>query len=136
MKVDDSFRRRPRIEMIALIDIVFLVLVVFIYAMFSMAVHRGLPVNLPASTAAQIEKEKVLAITMRADGSVFVDQDRVSLDGLTKSLANKPKQEKEKGILLFADKTVSYQVVFQVLDRVRRAGINQVSLQAELDSGP
>ncbi len=136
MKVDNSFRRRPRIEIIALIDIVFLVLVVFIYAMFSMAVHRGLPVNLPASTAAEIEKEKVLAITMRADGSVFVDQDRVSLDGLTKSLANKPKQEKEKGILLFADKTVSYQVVFQVLDRVRRAGINQVSLQAELDSGP
>ena len=135
MKVDISFRRRPRIEMLALIDIVFLVLVVFIYAMFSMAVHRGLPVILPESTAAEIEKEKVLAVTVRADGSVFVDRDQVGLDRLTRSLAEKPPQERENGILLFADETVSYQVLFQILDRVRRAGINQISLQAELKHG-
>ena len=136
MKVDVSFRKRPRIEMLALIDIVFLVLVVFIYAMFSMAVHRGLPVILPESTAAEIEKEKVLAVTVRADGSVFVDQDQVSLDGLSKSLAGKPDKEKAGGILLFADENVSYQVLFQILDRVRRAGIDKISLQAELLNGP
>ena len=90
MKVETSFRRRPRIEMLALIDIVFLVLIVFIYAMYSMAVHRGLPVVLPESTAAEIEREKVLAVTVRANGSVFVDQEQVSLDGLTRSLADKP----------------------------------------------
>ena len=135
MKVDTSFRRRPRIEMLPLIDIVFLVLVVFIYAMFSMAVHRGLPVILPESTAAEIEREKVLAVTVRADGSIFVDQDPVSLDGLTEALAAKPKSERETGILIFADETVRYQLLFQILDRVRRAGIHQISLQAELDDG-
>ena len=60
---------------------------------------------------------------------------QVSLDRLTKSLAEKPQQEKGNGILLFADETVSYQVLFQILDRVRRAGINQISLQAELKHG-
>ncbi len=136
MKVETSFRRRPRIEMLALIDIVFLVLVVFIYAMYSMAIHRGLPVVLPESTAVEIEREKVLAVTVRADGDIFVDQDRVSLDGLTQTLVAKPDDEKERGVLVFADETVSYQMLFQILDRVRRAGIDQVSLQAELDSGP
>ena len=33
--------------MLPLIDMVFLVLVFFIYAMLSMAVHRGMPVLLP-----------------------------------------------------------------------------------------
>ena len=136
MKLDIAFRRRPRIEMLALIDIVFLVLVVFIYAMFSMAVHRGLPVILPDSAAAEIEKEKVLAVTVRADGRVFVDRDPVSLDGLTQALADKPKQERDNGILLFADESVNYRVLFQILDRVRLAGIHQISLQAELDGGP
>ena len=134
MKLEITFRRRPQIEMLALIDIVFLVLVFFIYAMYSMAVHRGLPVILPESTAAEIEREKVLAVTIQADGSIFVDQDPVSLDGLTKSLTEKPTKEKEAGVLIFADETVSYQVLFQILDRVRRAGIYQVSLQAKLDS--
>ncbi len=133
MKLETSCRRRPRIEMLALIDIVFLVLVVFIYAMYSMAIHRGLPVILPESTAAEIERDKVLAVTVRADGRIFVDQDQVSLDVLTKSLVDKPKKEKQTGVLIFADETVSYQVLFRILDRVRRAGINQVSLQAELD---
>ena len=52
MKVALPERRKGRIEMIPLIDIVFLLLVVFIYAMLSMAVHRGLPVVLPSSAAA------------------------------------------------------------------------------------
>ncbi len=133
MKLEICFRRRPRIEMLALIDIVFLVLVFFIYAMYSMAVHRGLPVILPESTAAEIEREKVLAVTIRADGNIFVDQDQVGLDGLTKSLTDKPTKEKEMGVLIFADETVSYQVLYQILDRVRRAGIYQVSLQSKLD---
>lgn len=135
MKVVTSCRRRPRIEVLALIDIVFLVLVVFIYAMYSMAIHRGLPVILPESTAAEIERDKVLAVTVRAHGRIFVDQDQISLDVLTNALVDKPNKEKQRGVLIFADETVSYQVLFQILDRVRRAGIYQVSLQAELDSG-
>ena len=48
MKISHFHTRPPRVEMLPLIDIVFLLLVVFIYTMLSMAVHRGLPVNLPA----------------------------------------------------------------------------------------
>ena len=65
MKVTLPGRRKSRIEMIPLIDIVFLLLVVFIYAMLSMAVHRGLPVALPASSAAEIEKSLVLSVTIQ-----------------------------------------------------------------------
>ena len=92
-------------------------------------------VILPESTAAGIEREQVLAVTVRDDGNIFVDQDPVSLDGLTEALIAKPNKEKETGILVFADKTVSYQILFQILDRVRRAGISRISLQAELNSG-
>ena len=45
MKVELPVQKKARIEMLPLIDIVFLLLVFFIYAMLSMAVHRGLPVE-------------------------------------------------------------------------------------------
>ncbi|MBW1821228.1 MAG: biopolymer transporter ExbD, partial [Deltaproteobacteria bacterium] len=44
MKLKLYKTKNPRIEMLPLIDVVFLLLVFFIYAMLSMAVHRGLPV--------------------------------------------------------------------------------------------
>ncbi len=50
MKLDYGVERKARIEMLPLIDIVFLLLVVFIYTMLSMSVHRGLEVCLPASS--------------------------------------------------------------------------------------
>ena len=45
MKIAVPARRKSRIEMIPLIDIVFLLLASLIYATLSMTVHRGLPVG-------------------------------------------------------------------------------------------
>jgi biopolymer transport protein ExbD len=38
--------------------------------------------------------------------------------------------------LLFADRTIAYQNLFEVLDRIRQAGLNRISLQAELNESP
>ena len=53
MKIQRPTSPQARIEILPLIDIVFLLLVFFIYAMLSMAVHRGMPVQLPSSSTAQ-----------------------------------------------------------------------------------
>jgi biopolymer transport protein ExbD len=119
--------------MLPLIDIVFLLLVFFIYAMLSMAVHRGLPVILPTSSTAKIDKHLILSVTLRADGSIFLDKKRMSLKDLSEALRKATRNRKETGVLLFADKAVPYQEVFRVLDQIRMAGLNRISLQAELE---
>ena len=86
MKVQLSAPKKARIEMLPLIDIVFLLLVFFIYAMLSMAVHRGLPVELPFSSTAEIDKKLVLSVTIKADQSIYVDKERVALADLTEVL--------------------------------------------------
>jgi biopolymer transport protein ExbD len=65
--------KKPRIEMLPLIDIVFLLLVFFIYAMLSMAVHHSLPVSLPVSSAAGIDTELSITIAVRRNGEIFLD---------------------------------------------------------------
>jgi biopolymer transport protein ExbD len=119
--------------MLPLIDIVFLLLVFFIYAMLSMAVHRGLPVLLPTSSSAKIDKELLLSITVKSDGTVYVDKDQINLDDLESFLKAKTISDKEIGILLFADRSLSYQNLFRVLDQIRTAGIHRISLQAEVE---
>ena len=122
--------------MLPLIDIVFLLLVFFIYAMLSMAVHRGLPVLLPTSSSAKIDKELLLSITVKSDGTVSVDKDQIDLDDLESFLKAKTVSDKEIGILLFADRSLSYQSLFRVLDQTKNAGIHRISLQAEAEQHP
>ncbi len=133
MKLSLQTNRKARIEMLPLIDIVFLVLVFFIYAMLSMAVHRGLPVILPSSSTAKIEKTIVLSVTVKTDGTVFIDKRPTPLDGLTEELKRAIKGADKAGVLLFADRDLSYQKLFKVMDCIRMAGINRMSLQAEAD---
>ena len=83
MKIHLPASKKARIEMLPLIDIVFLLLVFFIYAMLSMAVHRGLPVELPLSTTAEIDKKLILSVTVEADAVIYVDKERVALADLT-----------------------------------------------------
>ena len=122
--------------MVPMIDCVFLLLVFFIYAMLSMAVHRGLPVILPASKTVKIDKKLVLAVTINADGSIFVDKEPVELNRLTTVLQAKATGQEQPGVLLFADRNLTYQSLFEVLDQIRQAGLNRISLQAELDESP
>ena len=133
MKLSLQLNRKARIEMLPLIDIVFLVLVFFIYAMLSMAVHRGLPVILPSSSTAKIDKTTILSITVKSDGTVFIDKKPTSLDNLSEELKRAVKGDSGAGVLVFADRDLPYQKLFKVMDSIRMAGVNRISLQAEAD---
>lgn len=137
---DDQYT--TRVEMLPLIDIVFLLLVFFIYAMLSMAVHRGMEVDLPASANATLEKDSMLSVTVQYsdDGvsHVYLDKEKVDLSDLAALLKVKAREEqkgsnREPGVLLFADQHVTYQELFKVLDQINQAGLSRVSLQADVE---
>ena len=133
MKIHLPATKKARIEMLPLIDIVFLLLVFFIYAMLSMAVHRGLPVELPLSTTAEIDKKLILSVTVKADEEIYVDKERVALADLTRVLQNKADGIRKPGVLVFADRALPYQMIYNVLDKIRQAGLSRISLQADFE---
>ena len=133
MKVDFQTGKKVRIEMLPLIDIVFLLLVFFIYAMLSMAVHRGLPILLPTSSSANIDKLLVLSVTIKSDGTIYIDKEQIALNDLAAVLKRKTEACKDPGILLFAERSLSYQSLFRVLDQIRMADIHRISLQADVE---
>ncbi len=133
MKINFDSGKQARIEMLPLIDIVFLLLVFFIYAMLSMAVHKALPVKLPGSSTAKIDKQAILSVTVDAKGNIYIDKEPVPLQSLSAFLEVKASRTKDAGVLLFADKNLPYQELFRVLDQINLAGIDQVSLEAETD---
>ncbi|MGA6926325.1 MAG: biopolymer transporter ExbD [Desulfosarcina sp.] len=131
MKVDLGGQRKARIDMLPLIDMVFLLLVFFIYAMLSMAVHHALPVVLPVSTTASLDKQVTLSVTVDKDGAVFLDKIPVAVETLADQLRRNAGTEKESAVLLFADNRITYQTLYRVIDQIKMAGITRLSLESE-----
>ena len=136
MKIRRRNALRPaRIEMVPLIDIVFLLLVFFIYTMLSMAVHHGMDLDLPDSANPSRSQETSLSVSVDVKDGVtqtYLNKDLVSPADLEKKLHRRLLAADEKPeVLLFADRDVSYQQLYEVLDRISAAGISAISLQAE-----
>jgi len=138
VKLRRATGRPARIEMMPIIDIVFLLLVFFIYAMLSMAVHHALPVQLPVSSAVQVESDEAVALTLQSSAAglrIYIDDEIVTLDALTAKLNLLGAGVESRPIQVFGDKDVSYQQLFGVLDRIRAAGLSNISLVAEQQEG-
>ncbi|OHB87218.1 MAG: hypothetical protein A3D13_10500 [Planctomycetes bacterium RIFCSPHIGHO2_02_FULL_40_12] len=130
MKINLDLRRKgPRIEMIPLIDIVFLLLVFFIYAMLSMVVHRGFKVDLPQATTAEIDRKDYVSITVDKDNRILLNKAEV----LIEDLSEKVKTIAEAGTKIFinGDKEAGLGVVISVLDTLRRDGIKDVYFETQ-----
>ena len=92
MKVTIPTRPRSRIEILPLIDIVFLLLVFFIYAMLSMAVHRGVPVDLPLSSETAMPEKQDLAHKI----DKILSENRTTLASISAVTEKAPDRKTEK----------------------------------------
>ncbi len=133
MKINHRANKPARIEMLPLIDIVFLLLVFFIYAMLSMAVHRGMELNLPESSQAEMSKATPLSLSIQAGESspdIFLGKEAVPLQELGKLLSLANNSTKPPQVLIFAEETLPYQQLYLVLDELQKHSIDNISLQA------
>jgi len=48
-------------------------------------------------------------------------------------LKRKTEAENDPGVLLFAERSLSYQSLFRVLDQIRMADIHRISLQSDVE---
>jgi biopolymer transport protein ExbD len=133
MRVKRITRKAARIEMLPLIDIVFLLLVFFIYAMLSMAVHNGLQLDLPESSQADRSPESPLSLFIRDSDNgleIAVNNTTVTLDEVPAYLSGAMSNIDTEKVLVFAEEKVTYQQLYQVLDQLKKAGIHDISLEA------
>lgn len=131
IKRDKQLSQTPRIEMIPLMDVIFLVLVVFIYSMMTMVVHRGIPVNLPQAATAQTNQKDFTSISLLSDGAIFLNKERCTLEQLGFLLRDRFGMLKENPVYINGDKEAAYGLVVEILDLVRSIGYSKVVIEAE-----
>ena len=115
------------INITPMLDLAYVLLVIFI--IMTTASVQGIKVNLPkASAAPSISKPKTKAVSITADGTIYLDAYPVTMPELENLLRQYKGQDPNVPVIIKADSTIQYQRVVDVLDLVGRLDITQLGL--------
>lgn len=115
------------INITPMLDLAYVLLIIFI--IMTTAAVQGVKVNLPkASAAPSLAEPKTKAVTITAQGQLYLDTYPVTMQELETRLAGYRAADPELPVVLKGDATVQYQRVMDVLDLLGRLGISQVGL--------
>ncbi len=136
MKLPRSYaKRRARIEIVPLIDIIFFLLATFVMVSLSMVKNEGVPVNLPtASTAAPQVRQDSVTVSVTQTGEIFMDKVKMTTEVLQSRLSLWKTSQKDPKVFIHGDENVPFKFMMQVMDAVRSVGIVKVAMQTRPDA--
>jgi biopolymer transport protein ExbD len=121
-------KKKARIEIIPLIDVIFFLLATFVLFTLSLNKSAGLHVNLPNSeTGEPRDPAGTATITVTQEGTLAWDKDPITLDDFINRLqAFHTLHPDDARILINGDTDATYSSVIYVFDEVRKTGISKV----------
>ena len=123
------------INVVSLIDVMLLLLVIFMITAPMM--QGGVDVALPKADAKPLEQPKSgLVVSVDRSGAVYVDQTKMTLAEFRASFRALASNRTRDGVYLRGDAGVPYGTVTQVLAIMRGAGVGDVGLVTEPETGP
>lgn len=125
-------RKRARIEIIPLIDVVFFLLATFVMVSLSMVKNQGVAVNLPSAvTASAQERQSSVTVTVTRAGEIYFNQELVTLPQMTKRLEELKSARDDLKVFIHGDQDASFGKAVGVLDEIRKLGITKVAIQTQ-----
>ena len=135
MSADIKVENQPydEINVTPMLDLAYVLLVVFI--ILTTASVQGVKVNAPTTEAANnLARPQTRAITITADGAMFLDAYPVTIDQLRTSLSQYKAANPALPVVLKADSAAQYDKVMQVLEVAKRLDINEIGLVTKRQS--
>jgi biopolymer transport protein ExbD len=129
MSADVKAENQPydEINVTPMLDLAYVLLVVFI--ILTTASVQGVKVTSPTTEAANnLARPQTRAITITADGAMFLDAYPVTIDQLRTSLGQYKAANPNLPVVLKADSSAQYEKVMAVLEVAKRLDINEIGL--------
>ncbi len=125
-------RKRGRIEIIPMIDVMFFLLATFMLASLAMQNLHSLAVNLPQGKAAPMSAKKPVTLTVTHDSHILINETPVTLATLTVTL--KPLLSgSDTDVIVAADNAAPQGIVVQAMLAARSAGAEHFLIAVKHD---
>ena len=124
------------INMVPFIDVMLVLLIIF---MVTAPMLTPSMVNLPSIGKANNQPAKVTQIVITKDGALTIKSasgtsNATTLDGVANAVLKLQTGEADSAVVISADRTVKYETVVNVMDKLQRAGVQRVGLSVQMTS--
>lgn len=127
-----SPRKKARIEIIPMIDVMMFLLVFFVLISVNVIPALGIKTQQPNSSQAQNLKtpDKQVMVTLGREGLIQVDGQNVELERLVSAIKAKASASEQIAVIVNSDKGAEVQTLVDVMDAIKAAGLGKVALAA------
>ncbi len=121
MKLEPRNAPTTAFQLASLTDMVLLLLIFFLLSN-TYIIQPGIKVELPPSETSQVIDQKSIIVTVTREGTIWVGQERTSVDGLAGLLRQQLISGTQQTVVIKADKDVTLELTVRVIDRIKAAG--------------
>ena len=116
----DFEEENNQINILPMIDIIFVILSFFIVSSLYLVKLETIPVNLPSAETSNQEKDSLIVVTLNLENRVFIDDKFIDISILENEIRSKLNFSNNKKVVLRADKGIQYGKVISILDILRK----------------
>lgn len=129
MEFERPPKRHSHIEIAPLVDVVFLLLLFFVLS-YNVAGESAIEVVLPPSSEARQDVDDSIAITLGADGSIYLNDAAFTLEDLSAGLHALVADAEQPSVAVRADEKVDLRRLMRVVDAIKQAGCTSFTIVA------
>ena len=127
----DFEEENNQINILPMIDIIFVILSFFIVSSLYLVKLETIPVNLPNAETSNQEKDSLIVVTLSLDNRVFIDDKFIDISILENKIRSKLRVSNNKKVVLRADKGIKYGKVITILDILRKIENIKIGVSTE-----
>jgi biopolymer transport protein ExbD len=126
-------KKRARIEIIPLIDVIFFLLATFVLFTLSLNKSNGISVKLPtAETSETRDPSGSVTISVTDEGTIAWNKDLLTLDEFLVRLQQYKRENPDGRILINGDERAFFAQAIYIFDEARKAGFTKVFIETHV----
>mgnify|MGYP001952131120 CR=1 FL=1 len=118
-------RRRPKIEIVPMIDVIFFMLIFFFLFSTLQTGQSGVEVDLPKTVNIGKSQQNTIVVSINRERRIFLGKELVGLAELGPKVASELQQDPESRFVIKPDAKVPYSELIKVMDVLAGAGVKQ-----------
>ena len=122
------------INITPMLDIVFIMLIFFIVTT-SFVKEAGIDVSRPTASTAQQKTKGNVMIAIRENGEVWMNKRQIELNAVRPNVEKTHAENPEGTVVIIADRESATGILVEVMDQVKLAGVDAISVAAEKPTG-
>lgn len=117
------------IDLTPMLDVVFIMLIFFIVTT-SFVKESGLDVNRPSASTAKKKERASILVAISQNGEIWIQKRRIDIRSVRANIERLHAESPEGTVVIQADKASETGVLVQVMDQIRLAGVESISVAA------